>query len=431
MADPILLANNLWVIICGLLVFTMTISVGFLEIGELGSDLDISLLKTILITSSALFFMALIGFNTAFAPTIGGLIGNPLYNGLFLGGSSTSIINGALAGPWWSQQSTGLTVGTYFLFETAFASVTLALVGVIVLRKMKMQAFFAYSIVYFIVIWNLPAAWIWNPTGWLAQMGMADFAGGLVVHGAAGAAGLGIILQIWREEKKRGLTTSPQVPVKLNLPWLTLSILLLWVGWFGFNPGSVLAFNNEAMVVVLTTFLAAASASLSLMFFRYQMTKEIPSLIYAANGVLMGLIVITPLAGFVSPLSAVVLGLLGGPLYLAGEKWFGEFKWFTDPVGLFPGHLLGGTFGVLMIPFFTQKAFVSSLASLTLQNGTLVLPSLPDGLLFGGGVSALNQLGIETYGVVVVMLTVFILSYVTSWLISKAMRGLIVGEVKS
>jgi len=430
-ADPILLANNLWVIICGLLVFTMTISVGFLEIGELGSDLDISLLKTMLITGSALFFMALVGFNTAFAPTINGVIGNPLYNGLFLGGASTSIINGPLASAWWSQQSAGLTTGTYFLFETAFASVTLALVGVIVLRKMKMQAFFAYSIVYFIIIWNLPAAWIWNPTGWLAQMGMADFAGGLVVHGAAGAAGLGIILQIRREEKKRGLGTSPQVPVKLNLPWLTLSILLLWVGWFGFNPGSVLALNNEAMVVVLTTFLAAASAFLSVMFFRYQMTKEMPSLIYAANGVLMGLIVITPLAGFVSPLSAVVLGLLGGPLYLAGERWFGKFKWFTDPVGLFPGHLLGGTFGVLMIPFFTQKAFASSLASLTLQNGSLVPPSLPDGLFFGGGISALNQLGIEAYGVVVVLLTVFILSYLTSWVISAAMKGITVGETKN
>ena len=429
--DPLLLANNLWVIICGLLVFTMTISVGFLEIGELGSDLDISLLKTMLITGSALFFMALVGFNTAFAPTINGVIGNPLYNGLFLGGSSTSIINGALTGPWWSQQSTGLTTGTYFLFETAFASVTLALVGVIVLRKMKMQAFFAYSIVYFIIIWNLPAAWIWNPTGWLAQMGMADFAGGLVVHGAAGAAGLGIILQIWREEKKRGLANSPQVPVKLNLPWLTLSILLLWVGWFGFNPGSVLAFNNEAMVVVLTTFLAAASALLSVMFFRYRMKKEMPSLIYGVNGVLMGLIVITPLAGFVSPLSAVVLGLLGGPLFLAGEKWFGKFKWFTDPVGLFPGHLLGGTFGVLMIPFFTQKAFVSALASLTLQNGTLVPPSLPDGLLFGGGISALNQLGIEVYGIVAVILTVFILSYLTSWLISKSMKGIITVATKS
>lgn len=427
MADAVLLANNLWVIICGLLVFTMTISVGFLEIGELGSDLDISLLKTILITGSALFFMALVGFNTAFAPTISGVIGNPLYNGLFLGGFSTSIINGPLASAWWSQQSAGLTTGTYFLFETAFASVTLALVGVIVLRKMKMQAFFAYSIVYFIIIWNLPAAWIWNPTGWLAQMGMADFAGGLVVHGAAGAAGLGIILQIWREEKKRGLSTSPQTPVKLNLPWLTLSIILLWVGWFGFNPGSVLAFNNEAMVVVITTFLAAASAFLSVMLFRYQMTKEMPSLIYAVNGVLMGLIVITPLAGFVSPLSAVVLGLLGGPLYLVGEKWFGRFKWFTDPVGLFPGHLLGGTFGVLMIPFFAQKAFVSALASLTLQNGALVPPSLPDGLFFGGGVSALNQLGIEAYGVVVVLISVFILSYVTSWLISVAMNGITTG----
>ena len=182
------------------------------------------------------------------------------------------------------------------------------------------------------------------------------------------------------------------------------------------------------MVVVMTTFLAAASAFLSVMFFRYQMTKEMPSLIYAANGVLMGLIVITPLAGFVSPLSAVVLGLLGGPLYLAGEKWFGKFKWFTDPVGLFPGHLLGGTFGVLMIPFFAQKAFVSALPSLTLQSGSLVPPSLPDGLFFGGGISALNQLGIEAYGIVVVMISVFIMSYVTSWLISAAMKGITTGS---
>ncbi len=424
MADPaILLANNLWVIICGLLVFTMTISVGFLEIGELGSDLERSLLKTMIITCSALFIMALVGFNTAFAPTVSGIIGNPLYHGLFLGGSATNT-QGLLTGTWWSQQSTGLTIGTYFLFETAFASVTLALVGVIVLRKVKMQAFFLYSIVYFVIIWNLPAAWIWNPTGWLAQMGMADFAGGLVVHGAAGAAGLGIILQVWREEKKKGNTISPQVPVKLNLPWLTLSILLLWVGWFGFNPGSVLTFNAEAMVVVVTTFLAAASAFLSIMFIRYRMIKTMPSLLYGVNGVLMGLIIITPLAGFVSPLSATILGLLGGPLFLVGERWFGKFKWFTDPVGLFPGHLLGGVFGVLMIAFFAQKGFVLSLASLTLENGSTVPTSLPDGLFYGGGFSALNQLGIEAYGVAVVLLTVFIFSFVTARLISAAMKGI-------
>ena len=421
--DPLLDLNNLWVIICGLLVFTMTISVGFLEIGELGADMEISLIKTMLITGTALFIMALVGFNTAFAPTINGIIGNPFYTGPFLGGSSTSIA-GLLNGSWWSQGSTNLTLGTYFLFETAFASVTLALVGVIALRKMKLEAFLAYSIIYFILIWNLPAAWIWNPTGWLAQLGMVDFAGGLVVHGAAGVAGLGIILRIWQEEKKKGQTTSTQVPFKLNQGWLTLSILLLWVGWFGFNPGSVLAFNNEATVVVLTTFLAAASSLLSIMYFRYRMTKEQPSLLYAANGVLMGLIIITPLAGFVSPLSAVVLGLLGGPLYLAGEKWFGRFKWFTDPVGLFPGHLLGGTFGVLMIPFFAQKAFAMAIPSLTLPSGASVSSTLPDGLVYGGGYPALQQLGIEAFGIVAVMMTVFVLSYLTSWFLAKAMHGI-------
>ncbi|HZY48047.1 MAG TPA: ammonium transporter, partial [Candidatus Bathyarchaeia archaeon] len=409
----VVLANNLWVIICGLLVFTMTISVGFLEVGELGTDLEVSLLKTLLITGSALFFMAFIGFNTAFAPTINGIIGNPGYNGFFLGGFASDA-SGLLTGAWWSTTGQGLTTGTYFLFETAFASVTLALVGVVVLRKMKLEAFFAYSIVYFILIWNLPAAWIWNPQGWLARMGMADFAGGLVVHGAAAAAGLAIVLQIWREERKRGRYESVVVAYKQNSGWLTLSILLLWVGWFGFNPGSVLAFNNSAMTVVLTTFLAAASSFLSIMFFRYRMIKKMPDLIYGTNGVLMGLIIITPLAGFVSPGSAVILGLIGGPLYLVGEKWFSRFKWLSDPVGLFPGHLLGGLFGVLMIAFFSQRSFAVAAGNPVAPN----ISPIPDGLLFGGGSAAVQQLGVEALGVGAVMATIFLLSYVSVRIIS-------------
>jgi Amt family ammonium transporter len=310
--------------------------------------------------------------------------------------------------------ATGLTVGTYFLFETAFASVTLALVGVVALRKMKFEAFFLYSIVYLILIWNLPAAWIWNPQGWLFLLGMRDFAGGLVVHAAAGAAGLGIMYQIWREEKKRGLRKSPRVAANLRPGWLSLSILLLWVGWFGFNPGSVLAFNNSAMVVVLTTFLAAASSFLSIMFFQYLITKGNPGLLYAVNGILTGLIIITPLAGFVSPGSAVVLGLIGGPLFIVAERWFSKFNWFTDPVGLLPGHLVGGTLGVLMIGFFTQHAFAVASGN----------PTLPDGLLFGGGYAAAQQLAIETFGIAVVMVTVFLLSFVTARVISAAIRGI-------
>ena len=308
---------------------------------------------------------------------------------------------------------TSLTAGTYFLFEAAFASVTLALVGVVALRKMRMEAFMIYSIVYFVLIWNLPAAWIWNPTGWLYQMGMRDFAGGLVVHAAAGAAGLGILSVIWLEEKKSGLKESPRVSCKLSQGWLTIAILLLWMGWFGFNPGSVLALNSSATSVVLTTFLAASASLLSISLFRRVAAKRNLDLLYASNGILMGLIVITPLAGFVSPASAVILGFIAGPLYLVGERWLTGRTWFSDPISLFPAHLVGGVFGLLMVPFFTQTDF--SAAS---GNGTL-----PSGLLFGGGQEALNQLGLQALAAVVVLASVFAMTYVTFALLARAMHG--------
>lgn len=420
MVDVLSLVNNLWVIIAGLLVFVMTIAVGFLEVGELGEKMEKSLLKTVLITCSAIFVMAFIGFDTAFAPTIDGIIGNPLYSGIFLGTFSANT-TGLLTGVWWSMTSayfgTGLAIGSYFLFETAFASVTLALVSVIVLKKMRLKAFLIYSVVYFIIIWALPAAWIWNPTGWLYLMGMRDFAGGLVVHGAAAAAGLGIMYQIWREERKKGFKQSPQTPIKLNQGWLVLSVLLLWIGWFGFNPGSVLAFNSSAMTVVLTTFLAAASAMFSTLMVGRMKAKQMGSpkdVLLASNGIIMGLIVITPLAGFVSPFSAVILGLIGGALYVYAEIYILRFKWFSDPVGLLPGHMVGGLFGVLMIAFFTQAQFAAASGNAT----------LPNGLLFGGGSAALGQLGIETFGIIVVMIVVFLLSYITCAVIAALMGGI-------
>src|SRR5258706_15966240 len=183
------------------------------------------MVKTILIAAVAVLVMAVVGFNTAFAPTVGGIIGSPLYGpGLFLGGFSPVI-----ADSWWSVTGAGLRTGTYFLFETAFASVTLALVGVVALHKMKLSAFALYSVVYFVLIWALPAAWIWNPSGWLAKLGMVDFAGGLVVHGAAGAAGLGFVWQIWREEKAKGHKVNPPGPYRGKAGWLTIAILMLWV----------------------------------------------------------------------------------------------------------------------------------------------------------------------------------------------------------
>jgi len=410
------LANNLFVLIAALLVFTMTGSVGLLEVGELGDEYShISLLKVMLITGIGFIVMAIVGFNTAFAPAVNGIIGAPLYApGFLLGGASNA------TAVFWSMTSqyfgTGLSLGTYFFFETAFATVTLALVGVVVLKKVKLEAFAIFSVVYFLVIWNLPAAWIWNPTGWLYLLGMRDFAGGLVVHGAAGAAGLAILVQLWMEEKKAGLKLSTVVPINVSPNWLTLSIVLLWMGWFGFNPGSVLAFNSSAITVVLTTFLCAAASFLSLMLIMYWRTRENPGLINMANGVLMGLIVITPIAGFVSPASAILLGILSAPIYYGAEVWVVKRKWLSDPVGLLPGHFAGGVFGVLMIGFFSQNVFATASGN----------SSIPDGLLFGGGTAALHQLGIEAFGIVVVVAFVLAVSFVTMKIVSIALRGILV-----
>ena len=186
------------------------------------------------------------------------------------------------------------------------------------------------------------------------------------------------------------------------------------MGWFGFNPGSVLAFDSSTLTVVLTTFLAASSSFVSIMFFRYLVTKTKPSIVYGTNGILMGLIIITPLAGFVSPASAMILGLIGGPLFLVAERYISRAKWFTDPIGLFPGHLVGGIFGVLMIAFFVQQPFAAASGN----------ANLPNGLLFGGGSAALCQLGIEALGLAVVLIFVFCVSSAAIWLIGKALGGI-------
>ncbi len=413
------LFNNLWVLICGVLVFLMTISVGILERGELGKGYSRALMKNIMISCSGFFFMALIGFSVAFAPAMAhGLIGNPLYNFPFMGSFASNSAD-IFTQVWWSMTpnyfNNLVTLPSYFFFETAFATVTLALVGIIILKKIKLEAFFLYSIPYFILIWALPAAWIWNPQGWLYMLGVRDFAGGLVVHGAAGAAGLAIVFRVWQEEKKKGFKISPQTPAKPSTPWLALSILLLWLGWFGFNPGSTLALNIQSYIVVQITFLAAATGFLFTMFFKYLEIRKMPSMMYAANGILIGLIVITPVAGYVSLGSSVILGVLGSIIFIFAEKLFSRAKWFSDPVGLFPGHLVGGIFGFIMVAFFSQYSYAS------FGGGS----ALPNGLLFGGGMQALRQLGLQLFAIPVVMITVFVLTYVFIWLISKGIHGII------
>ncbi len=415
--DPAGMLNNLWVMVSALLVFIMTFAVAFLEVGEAGEKLERSFYKSIIIAGTAIAVMGVIGFNIAFAPSSNGVFGDPLYAPGFLFSSFSSGATGLLD-VWWSTTSayfnTSIYTSAYFLFEAAFASVAFALVSVVALRKVKLGVLAAFSIVYFAIIWVLPAAWIWNPTGWLYKLGARDFAGGLVVHAAAGVAGLALVMRIWYEEKKMGLKSSPKVPIKINSGFLTLSILLLWVGWFGFNGGSVLAFGTGALAVVVATFLSASFSLLTTLLVKFLTLRRLPTLDWAANGVLMGLIVITPLAGFVSPAGAAAIGALGAFVYIAAEARISKVKWFSDPIGLFPGHFVGGVFGVLMIAVFAQPVFAAASGN----------ASLPGGLLFGGGPAALYQLAVEAFAVAVVLLFVFVASYISIWAIGRLLNGI-------
>ena len=163
-----------------------------------------------------------------------------------------------------------------------------------------------------------------------------------------------------------------------------------------------------------TTFVAAAAAMVSTSMTAYALTREIFNPLYVVNGILMGLIVITPLAGFVSPGSALILGLLCGPIFVYAEKFVGRLKWMSDPVGLFPGHLAGGTFGVLMIAFFAQNQFATGSG----------FPALPNGVFFGGGGAAVKQFGIEILGIAIVVVAVFVLSHLTVRVLAASMNGI-------
>ncbi len=191
-------------------------------------------------------------------------------------------------------------------------------------------------------------------------------------------------------------------------------------GWVG--SGSILGASSNSTPKrsssVLTTFIAASSAMLSFLAVQFFRGRTLADLASGVNGTLMGLIVITPLAGFVSPSSSLILGLMCGPIFAAAEGRFARLKWLSDPVGLLPGHLVGGLFGVVMIPLFAQRAFATGSG----------YPNLPNGLFFGGGTAAVHQLGVEVLGIVVVVAFVFTVSFVIVALIARASHGITTSE---
>jgi Amt family ammonium transporter len=247
-------------------------------------------------------------------------------------------------------------------FQMMFALITPALISGAFAERMKFGAFVAFTLLWSTLVYAPVAHWVWHPNGWVFVDGGFDFAGGLVVHAISGVAAL--IVAIVLGPRKR-----PGPPH--NLPMTLTGAGLLWFGWFGFNAGSALASGGLASTALINTHIAAACAMVSWCFVE-KLKHGKPTALGAASGLVAGLVVITPCAGFVSPQSSIAIGLIGGAICFGGVMLKSKFK-YDDALDAFGVHGVGGITGAILLGLFAQTAW----------NPGAVSIGFSDGLLFG------------------------------------------------
>jgi Amt family ammonium transporter len=283
------------------------------------------------------------------------------------------------------------------VFQMMFAIITPALITGAVAERMKFSAWVVFCAVWSVLVYSTVAHWAFAPDGWLFDYGARDFAGGLVVHINAGIAALALVLVLG---KRRGWPKEPIRPH--SLPLTLLGTGILWFGWFGFNAGSALGANAVAANAFVTTQIAAAIAAGGWVFAEWIKTGK-PTTLGAASGAVAGLVAITPCAGFVSPMSAIIIGVVAGVLCFLAVSLKFRFG-YDDSLDVIGVHLVGGIVGSLMLGLFADTA---------------VNEAGIDGLFFGDGGFFVKQL----VAVVAVIVFSFVVSYVLA-LIIKAVIGL-------
>jgi Amt family ammonium transporter len=235
------------------------------------------------------------------------------------------------------------------IFQMMFAIITPALITGTFAERMKFSTFLVFTLLWATLVYNPVAHWVWGIGGWLRDLGALDFAGGTVVHINSGIAALAAAFVIG---KRKGYGHEPFHPH--NLPMTILGASILWFGWFGFNAGSALAGNGLAASAFIATHIAAAAATLSWVITEW-LYRGRPTTLGAASGCVAGLVAITPAAGFVGPLSAVMIGLAAGALcYFA--IFLKHKLGYDDALDVVGVHGVGGTFGALATGLFASKA---------------------------------------------------------------------------
>lgn len=289
----------------------------------------------------------------------------------------------------------------FMIYQAMFAVITPALITGAFAERMKFSSFLIFTLLWSTVVYDPVAHWVWGTGGWLRNMGVLDFAGGIVVHISSGISALAAALLVG---KRKGYMREPMQPH--NLPMTVLGAGLLWFGWFGFNAGSALSSGALSAMAFVATHTAAVSATLLWVIIEW-LHRGKPTMFGAATGAIAGLATITPASGFVGPMPALVIGLLAGALCYIALNLKGKLG-YDDSLDAFGVHGVGGIVGTIGAGLFAEK---------------IINPAGADGLFFGNA----HQLLVQALSIVAVAVYSFVLTIILLKLID-AVAGLRVAE---
>ncbi|MDO8426258.1 MAG: ammonium transporter [Deltaproteobacteria bacterium] len=398
--------DTVWVLFAAFLVFWMNAGFALVESGLCRSKNAVNILsKNFIVFAISSIAFYIIGWGLMFGD------GNPFFGieGLFMltGADNSPAVGGAYKGVYSAMNWTGVPLEAKFFFQLVFAGTAATIVSGAVAERIKFLSFIVFSFVIVGLIYPVIGHWIWGG-GWLAKLGMFDFAGSSVVHSVGGWAALaGVIVLGPRLGKYKKDGKVNPIPGH-NMALATLGALILWLGWFGFNPGSTMAADAGAIArIALTTNMAAAAATLTATITAWVLLGK-PDLSMILNGTLAGLVAVTAPCAYISVPSSIIIGLVAGVLVVMAVIMFDKVR-LDDPVGALSVHLVNGVFGTLALGLFAEDRFMPGTTG--------------NGLFFGSSKLLFSQI-IGIAGVAVFAFTVSI----AAWYIIKAVFGLRVSE---
>ena len=353
----LLTTNNVWMMLCAALVFFMHLGFSFLEIGLTRQKNTINILfKNFFIITMGIIVYCLVGFNLMY-PGEFNIIGNGILG--FAGPGLDSATASDLA------YNEGYTYWTDFLFQAMFAATAGTIISGAVAERIKINSFMLIIFIYVGLVYPIVGSWQWG-SGFLYSLGFYDFAGSTLVHSVGGWGALIVIYLLGARKGKFDSNGKAIAIPGSNIPLSAAGVLILWLGWFGFNGGSVLSADpaNTSLVLV-TTCLAAAAGGIGAAFFSNLLYKNLDITMFM-NGVLGGLVGITAGADQMGPTEAIIIGAIGGVIVVLGVALLDKCK-LDDPVGAIPVHLFAGIWGTLAVGIFGDSAsfdqFMIQLAS--------------------------------------------------------------------